>query len=50
MNEAKLCFPNSIRAIYGGINGVNGQNVVHGSLTIEEARHEIQFFFPNCKT
>ncbi|XP_028982153.1 nucleoside diphosphate kinase homolog 5-like [Diachasma alloeum] len=46
VKKAKLYFPNSIRAIYGG-NGDDVQNVVHGSLATEEARDEILFFFPN---
>ncbi|XP_063982887.1 nucleoside diphosphate kinase homolog 5-like [Diachasmimorpha longicaudata] len=46
VKEAQLYFPESIRAIYGGSDD-SIRNVVHGSLTAEEARNEILFFFPN---
>ncbi|XP_011296727.1 nucleoside diphosphate kinase homolog 5 [Fopius arisanus] len=46
VKQAKLYFPSSIRALYGE-DGDDVENVVHGSRTIEDARDEICFFFPN---
>lgn len=46
--EARLYFPDSIRARYGR-RGDGFKNAVHGSSSREQAEKEIHFFFPKCK-
>lgn len=48
MAEARLYYPDSIRARYGR-RGDDFKNAVHGSDTRECAEKEIHFFFPDCK-
>lgn len=48
MAQARLYFPDSIRAKYG-CKGDSIKNAVHGSNSREEAIKEIHFFFPECK-
>lgn len=48
MAEARLYYPDSIRARYGR-RGDDFKNAVHGSETRECAEKEIHFFFPDCE-
>ncbi|KAL6446583.1 hypothetical protein ACFW04_001243 [Cataglyphis niger] len=48
VTEARLYFPESIRARYGS-KGDSFKNAVHGSCSREQAEKEIHFFFPECK-
>ncbi|KYQ48409.1 Nucleoside diphosphate kinase like protein 5 [Trachymyrmex zeteki] len=49
VTEARLYFPDSIRARYGR-KGDNLKNAVHGSCNREQAEKEIHFFFPRFTT
>lgn len=49
VTEARLYFPDSIRARYGS-KGDSFKNAVHGSDSREQAEKEIHFFFPEFIT
>ncbi|KAG5339934.1 NDK5 kinase, partial [Acromyrmex charruanus] len=49
VTEARLYFPDSIRARYGR-KGDNLKNAIHGSYNREQAEKEIHFFFPRFIT
>ncbi|XP_050449814.1 nucleoside diphosphate kinase homolog 5-like [Cataglyphis hispanica] len=49
VTEARLYFPDSIRARYGR-KGDSFKNAVHGSCNREQAEKEIHFFFPEFIT
>ncbi|KYN23258.1 PREDICTED: nucleoside diphosphate kinase homolog 5-like [Trachymyrmex cornetzi] len=49
VTEARLYFPDSIRARYGR-KGDNLKNAIHGSCNREQAEKEIHFFFPRFIT
>lgn len=46
---ARQSAPSSLRALYGDLSN-DSKNAVYGCMNDSDVEHELQFFFPNCKS